>query len=422
VSRRLGIRFDEPRPDLSPAEVVTGLGHPPGLYLHVPFCRPICPFCPYNKVAYRSGPAADYVRYLGREASMYLDVQPGPFSSLYVGGGTPTLCLDELEPLLARLPVVGERAIEVLPTHLTPAGALRLRALGFTYVSVGVQSFDERVLHHLRRPGSAAVSRAALETATDHFDCVDADLIFDTAFDDAQTFLDDLAECLRLQVDQVSTYPLMRFGYTPFGKGHHRRRREHALLRAATELAAAHGYERRSVWTFNRTGSPSYTSITRPYYLGLGAGAATFAGDSFSINHFGIAQYSAAIAAGRLPVARYARLPRPAAAAYRSFWQAYTGSVPLRGDDPLLTHPLSMVLRALPRLLGWSRRSGDVVSLTPSGYDRYHDLERWVTYHLIEPLWEELMAEHEQRPVVPIETTSNGRAPGGTAPGGTAPR
>jgi oxygen-independent coproporphyrinogen-3 oxidase len=44
----------------------------------------------------------------------------------------------------------------------------------------------------------------------------------------------------------------------------------------------------------------------------------------------------------------------------------------------------------------------DAVVLTPSGYDRYHDLERWVTYHLIEPLWAEMMKEHE--PVVPAGT------------------
>ena len=94
-------------------------------------------------------------------------------------------------------------------------------------------------------------------------------------------------------------------------------------------------------------------------------------------------------------MARLARLPRPAAAAYRPFWQAYTGSVPIRSDDPLLDHPLPVALRDLSRLLGWSRRVGDVVTLTESGYDRYHDLECWVTYRLIEPLWAEMMTEHD---------------------------
>jgi len=99
--------------------------------------------------------------------------------------------------------------------------------------------------------------------------------------------------------------------------------------------------------------------------------------------------------AGCLPVARAARLSQPAAAGYRAFWQAYTGRVPLNGHDPLLEHPLAVALRRASRAVGWSKRVGDAVVLTNSGYDRYHDLERWVTYHLIEPLWAEMMAEHE---------------------------
>jgi oxygen-independent coproporphyrinogen-3 oxidase len=325
-------------------------------------------------------------------------VLEGRFPSLYVGGGTPTLCLDELAPLLGRLPVTGERAVEVLPLHMTPSGAQRLADLGFDYVSLGVQSFDPAVLRRLRRPGSPASNRQAVETALGRFACIDVDLIFDSAYDDPQTLLDDLAICFGYGVDQVSTYPLMRFGYTPFGKGRHERRSEHALLHRATELAAAHGYERRSVWTYNRLGSPSYTSITRSYYLGLGAGAASFAGRVFWVNHFGLRQYHQAISDGHLPVARLARLPRTAAAAYRAFWQAYTGALPVDGGDEQLDHPLAAWLWRTAVLFGWCERRGDAVVLTRSGYDHYHDLERWVTYHLIEPLWAELMEEHAAAP------------------------
>jgi len=373
----------------------------PGVYLHVPFCRTICPFCPYNKVGYRADLAADYFSALEREASLYLSAHPGPFTSLYVGGGTPTLCLAELEGLLGRLPVTGERAIEVLPSHMTPPGAARIRDLGFDYVSLGVQSFDEGVLRRLGRPGSPQTNRTAIESALGVFDCVDVDLIFDSAYDDPATLLDDLTTCFRYEVDQVSTYPLMRFGFTPFGKGRHARRREHAALREATRLAESWGYERRSVWTFNRRGSAAYSSITRPYYLGLGAGSASFAGRLFFANHFGLDQYRRDLDEGRLPVARVVRLSAPAAAAYRAFWQAYTGRVPLRAGDPLLDHPVASALRRASRVVGWARREDDGVVLTGKGYDRYHDLERWVTYHLIEPLWAELMEEHTATSVPP---------------------
>ena len=102
-------------------------------------------------------------------------------------------------------------------------------------------------------------------------------------------------------MDQVSTYPLMRFGYTPFGSARHARRREHEVLAEASRLAGAHGYQRRSVWTFNRPASPSYTSITRRRFLGLGAGASSFLGRDFLVNHFGVETYIAPRVSCRWP-------------------------------------------------------------------------------------------------------------------------
>jgi menaquinone C8-methyltransferase len=394
MTRRFGIRFEEREPPPTARQVAAWYASPPGLYLHIPFCRTICPFCPYNKLKYESGRAASYFDDLDRETSMYLGDLEGPFPSLYVGGGTPTLCLAQLAPLMERLPIAGERAIEVMPGHMTIEGAQRIADLGFDYVSLGVQSFHREVLRRLGRPGTPDQNRSAVEIAVGRFRCVDVDLIFDTAYDDPGILLDDLTTCFDLGADQVSTYPLMRFGYTPFGKGRHDRRREHTLLHEATSLAGERGYERRSVWTFNRVGAPTYTSITRPYFLGMGAGAASFSGARFAVNHFGLEQYHGALAVGRLPIARLAHLPGVAAAAYRSFWQAYTGVVPMHGGDPLLDHPVSVVLRELSRLLGWSRRFDANLILSETGYDHYHDLERWVTYHLIEPLWSEMMTEH----------------------------
>jgi menaquinone C8-methyltransferase len=395
LTRLYGITFDPPAVTPRPDEIVAAFPSTPGLYLHIPFCRTLCPFCPYNKVRHRPDLAAAYFEALGRELAAYVAVEPGPFPSLYVGGGTPTLCLDELDRVLDGIPVAGERAIEVLPTHMTVAGADRLGAMGFDFVSLGVQSFDARVLRHLRRPTSPEDNLAALEVAVGRFACVDVDLIFDVGYGEPAVLLSDLRTCFQRGVDQVSTYPLMRFGYTPFGKARHDRRAEHRLLREATELAAEFGYERRSVWTFNRQGSPAYTSITRPYYLGLGAGAASYAGELFVLNHFGLDPYLSDLAAGRLPIARIARLPRPAAATYRAFWQAYTGRMPSGGNDRLLSDPAVSILTVGARAAGWMRRSNDGLALTGRGYDRYHDLERWVTYHLIEPLWEEMMGEHE---------------------------
>jgi coproporphyrinogen III oxidase-like Fe-S oxidoreductase len=393
-----GVRWSRGDAGLEAAAVAAAFPDRPGLYLHIPFCEHLCPFCPYNKVPYERGRASVYLAALRREIRAYLAAGAGPFPSLYVGGGTPTLCLDALEEILPGLPVEGERAIEVLPAHATPSGVDRLAGAGFDRVSLGVQSFDDRVLRHLGRAGSGEAHRAAVEACRGRFACVDVDLIFDTAFAEPGVFLRDVEECCRLGVDQVSMYPLMRFGYTPFGKARHAPRVEHDLLRRAVVLAAAHGYERASVWALRRTGALPFSSITRELYLGLGAGAATFTGVHYLVNHFSPERYGEALAAGRLPIARSARLRPAAGAAYYLFWQAYAG-----GFDPRRTRALfpsaGWVARAaagLGRALGLLERRDGRYLLTGRGFDRYHDLERRVTYRFIEPLWQEMMAEHHR--------------------------
>ena len=403
LHRTPGVRWEAGDGALDAAAVVAGFPDAYGLYLHVPFCGHLCPFCPYNKVPYRREQAAAYFAALRREIAVYLAAGAGPFTSLYVGGGTPTLCLDELEEILPNLPVEGERAIEVLPTHATPAVLERLGRAGFDRVSLGVQSFDDRVLRHLGRPGSGASHRAAVEACRGRFACLDVDLIFDTAFSERDVFLGDVEECCRLGVDQISTYPLMRFGYTPFGKARHAPRLEHELLRRAAGLASGFGYERASVWALRRCGAPGFSSITREFYLGLGAGAATFSGSHYLVNHFSPERYREALAAGRLPVARVARLRPAAGAAYHLFWQAYAG-----GFDPSRARSLFpssgrvvALVSGMGRALGVLQRQDGRLVLTRRGFDRYHDLERRVTYRFIEPLWAEMMAEHRRETPAP---------------------
>lgn len=376
--------------------IIASLTDPTGLYLHIPFCESICPFCPYNKVLYQERLAVDYFCALEQEIQWHLDELKRPFSSLYIGGGTPTLCLEELGPLIEKLPVDGERAIEVLPTHATTANFVKMHDMGINYLSLGIQSFNEEVLRHLRRPTTVEDNQNALEASIGQFDCLDVDLIFDVAFEAESIFLSDLERCFRAGVEQVSTYPLMRFGYTPFGKSRHEPKKEHQVLKRASDLALQHGYERRSVWTFNRKDAPTYTSITREFYLGCGAGAGSYTGSLFFLNHFSIPAYIGEVSGGRLPIARLQSMSPRRSAAYYLFWQAYTGQLDLSRFDRLF--PGQLMLKSLIdvfRRAGLMRKEKDKLILTDSGYNRYHDLERWVTYHFIEPLWADMMREHE---------------------------
>lgn len=372
----------------------------PGVYLHIPFCQSICPFCPYNKVVVRPDLAKRYFAALKTEVSHYTQHLKAPFTSLYIGGGTPSLCLEALAPLVSVIPVQGERAIEVLPTHATPERITQMKQMGINYISLGVQSFDADMLRYLKRPTSVEHNLTALKNSIGQFDCVDVDLIFDVSFADEAVFLKDVEFCFREGVEQISTYPLMRFGFTPFGKAAHNRQKEHDILRKAEQLASSYGYERRAVWTFNYKDSPNYSSITRPFYLGLGAGSASYTGRSFLVNHFGLDQYLEQVQRNKLPVARQLVLPRLLSSAYAVFWQTYTGQI----NAYQLSHHFGPLPGIFWRMLfevfarcHWFDKKEGVFELTPTGRDHYHDLERWVTYRFIEPLWSEMMQEHIPR-------------------------
>jgi menaquinone C8-methyltransferase len=394
----------EPLARIAAAEILASFDGPFGAYVHVPFCERLCPFCPYDKVRAEPALARRYFAALRKEVDGYVAEMEarggGRFTSLYVGGGTPTLYPDELAGVIGRIPVAGEVAVEVLPTHATPTRLDRLVGMGVTAVSVGAQSFHDGVLRRLRRPHDATASRAGVENALGRFGCVDVDLIVDVTWGDRGTFagafVDDVRTCFALGVDQVSTYPLMRFGFTPFGSARHDPRREHAVLAEAATLADEMGYERRSVWTFNRRGAPGYTSITRRRFLGMGAGATSFAGRDFYVNHFGVAAYADDVEHGRLPVARWLHLGRWAGAAYDGFWQAYAGGI----DREALERSYGRVVAATAGaalhpivLAGLLRSVPGGYRLTRPGFDAYHDLERFVTYQLIEPLWAEMLTE-----------------------------
>ncbi len=173
---------------LSPDTVVGSCDGDVGAYVHVPFCAMICPFCPYNKVRAQAGLARRYFAGLGTEMAWYADALAdagfAAFTSLYIGGGTPTLYPAALACIVEALPVTGERAVEVLPTHATPRGLERLGEAGITAVSIGAQSFHDEVLARLQRPHTAAHSLDAVGAAVGRFSCVDVDLIVDVAWDD----------------------------------------------------------------------------------------------------------------------------------------------------------------------------------------------------------------------------------------------
>ena len=156
-----------------------------GLYLHVPFCSAICPYCDFAVVPDDESRSQRYVQALVAELALFGEEEL-VFDTIYLGGGTPSAL--SVKQLGAILSAAGEGlsieedawlAMEVNPEDVEPSSLQEWRGLGVNMLSLGVQSFQEEELRFLgRRHSPAEAERALRDALAAGFDVVSADLIF----------------------------------------------------------------------------------------------------------------------------------------------------------------------------------------------------------------------------------------------------
>jgi oxygen-independent coproporphyrinogen-3 oxidase len=375
-----------------------------GLYLHIPFCRQICPYCPYNKTIYNAEVAARYTEAVLREVKFYAALLGSrPVTSFYIGGGTPTTLLASgleriLDSIFGSLNMQCSIHMESHPNDLSRANLDLIRALGVEHLSLGVEALQDHHLQTLHRPYTVAGVRQALERAVaSGFKCVNADLIFALPNQTLTEIAQAAQTLIEVGVDQVAAYPLFVFPYTQGEKLYQdqnarrpnlwQRRRMLAVLE---QVFYAAGFERTSVWAFTRAGVPKYCSVTVPLYLGLGASGGSYLKDVFYLNTFNVQEYIQALEGGQLPIALSLELSEPAQMAGWLYWRVYETRIKkndfrLRfGIDFDQTYGVYFKLLALP---GFLRDSGDEIVLTDRGAYWLHALQDLFSIEYIGRLW-----------------------------------
>jgi len=272
------------------------------LYIHLPFCSSICPFCPYVKEPYDPAVSAEYQKAILRELEGYRELWGDvAVESVYFGGGTPSLTPEIVEMALnwisAHFHLGREVGVEVHPASAGDEVLHGLKNAGVSQVSLGVQTFNDRLLGVLGRGyGNDLAMQSCERVLQVGFDTVDVDLMFAIPSQSLDEVEVDMRTAFRLGVDQVSTYPLILFSYTPLKSHLNTRglrlpswRLERRMLQSVVEMARSAGYERSSIWSFNKPGSSRYTTVTRDAFVGVGAGATSRLGDYFWLNTFSVA-------------------------------------------------------------------------------------------------------------------------------------
>ena len=200
-----------------------------GVYLHVPFCERICPYCDFPVVAARVlGRAAEerYVAALQAELAHRQAAFAGrKLATIYLGGGTPSLLSpDSVSRLIdgVRAAFAGEPAEVTLEANPSTTERERLagfRAAGVTRLSLGVQSFDDDTLRRLGRAHRAAESRAFIEAARGAgFSNLSLDLIFAAPGQDLERVRRDAEAALACRPEHLSAYALTLEPGTPFAR------------------------------------------------------------------------------------------------------------------------------------------------------------------------------------------------------------
>ena len=366
-----------------------------GLYVHIPFCKSICKFCPYCKSKYSKELCDRYIDVLIREIHLVGEQHKGKktVTSLYFGGGTPALAAARLKEIIDAIQehfIITEGVgVELHPDDVVPSVLQILKDAGVTKISIGIQSFQKKFQDVLGRQSVniLALKKALCEVS---FETVSMDFIFalpTQTFDDLKN---DIDTAFQNGANHVAIYPLIDFTFTSSAITPMPKKEKKALLDAITVYCMDKGYTRSSIWTFSNEKHANYSSMTRDNFLGFGCSATTLLKEQFKINTFSVEEYCKRIDEGKLPTSLTIRFSLRQRMVYYLFWTAYSTKVNAKDFEKFFGIPLRKMYGIelkIAKLLGFVNEENNVYYMTLKGAFYYHYYENFYTLAYIDKMW-----------------------------------
>ena len=374
-----------------------------GLYVHIPFCKSMCPYCPYNKVLYKKELATQFKDAIINEIRRYQEkLGRREFFSLYIGGGTPTLLIDELKEIVdevRRAFILHEPlAIETVPSDITEEKVKKLKEIGFDYISLGVQSFDDKYLSLIGRNYNVVEAKRAIELISRYnFKLFNIDVIFAFPNQSLEELQSDLMASLSFNPDQITCYPLFTFPYTTIGKYLKIKKlkmppikQRKAMYYLMHDLFKDKSYYQSSVWGFNKTKTEAYSSVTRDYYIGLGAGAASYTGEGFYFNTFSLKEY-VEVLKERLPLALKMNVSERMRKLFWLYWRFYETLIPFEEYREEFQADIKKdfgFIFSLIEHMNWTERNGSAeLKLNKKGSHWIHLIQNHYALNYVNKIW-----------------------------------
>ena len=365
-----------------------------GLYVHIPFCRQLCAFCPYCKELYSEEKMNRYINALIEEIRMVGRTHKKKrVTSLYFGGGTPALAakrIGEIISVIKEYFVITEGiGIELHPDNADPETLSMLKAAGITKISIGIQSFRDKFLSVLgRRRFDREKMSEALKNA--EFETVSMDFIFalpDQTFEDLKS---DIELAFSSGANHIAIYPFIDFTFTESPVKAMKKSEKRELLDKITLYCESRGYRRDSIWTFSNDPAAKYSSMTRENFLGFGCSATTLLKRQFKINTFNVDEYCKRVSGGRLPTSLTLRFTLRQRMVYWLFWTAYSTKADPKDFEKFFGVPLKKYYGRelkLAERLGFITFENNVYRMTLKGAFYYHYYENYYTLAYIDKMW-----------------------------------
>ncbi len=303
-----------------------------GFYIHIPFCKTVCKYCPFNKYPWVQRNIDGYLEALKGEirlAARQPSIQDAVFMAGYLGGGTPTaLETSQIKDVMdwcrdwLNISPKAEISIEANPETVDVEKLAAVLEMGINRLSLGIQTFNPGFLRTIgrRHREDQALAAVDMARAAGHRN-VNIDLLYYLPGQRPEEAMQDLEAALRLRPEHITAYPLIlsegtrlleerRAGKIP-PQGD--RRCEDAMFRSLEERLKTAGYNQYLVWDFALPGNECLHHrwcLEPPHreYIGFGAGAYShFRGFSY-LNIHDLEDYRQALLGGCFPVSIGKRL------------------------------------------------------------------------------------------------------------------
>ena len=366
-----------------------------GLYVHIPFCKSICDFCPYCKVRYSADLCDKYIDALIKEIHIVggQNTEKKTVTSLYFGGGTPALAATRIKEIVDALNehfiITDGIGLELHPDNVNVETLQILKDAGVTKISIGIQSFCDKYQKILgRKKINTSAMKSALAAVP--FETVSMDFIFALPEQNYNDLKSDIDMAFSLGANHIAIYPFIDFTFTKSPVVAMPKKEKRQLLDAITQYCLSKGYLRDSIWTFSSKPNAKYSSMTRDNFLGFGCSAASLFKEQFKINTFNVESYCDRIASNNLATSLTIRFTKRQRMIYWLFWTAYSTKVNIKDFEKFFGVPLKKMYGFelwLSKRLGFVKEYDGIYEMTLKGAFYYHHYENFYTLSYIDKMW-----------------------------------